>query len=127
MNEPSWQARRQHRDNPRADEPGAENREAHSRNPQAIAAGSARRNFGQPAGLADAPGRTIPAGVPEAAGAGQRVPGPLLHAGSRRGGYPAADPALRLRSEERRVGKEVVSTCRSRWSPYYYKKKRNEK
>src|SRR3546814_14806199 len=32
-------------------------------------------------------------------------------------------PALRhvltgLRSEERRVGKECVSTCRSRWSPY---------
>src|SRR3546814_12432466 len=24
----------------------------------------------------------------------------------------------RLRSEERRVGKECVSTCRSRWSPY---------
>src|SRR3546814_18655086 len=29
------------------------------------------------------------------------------------------------RSEERRVGKECVSTCRSRWSPYYYKKKKN--
>src|SRR3546814_17850236 len=28
-----------------------------------------------------------------------------------------------LRSEERRVGKECVSTCRSRWSPYHYKKK----
>src|SRR3546814_2454226 len=28
--------------------------------------------------------------------------------------------ALRLvRSEERRVGKECVSTCRSRWSPYH--------
>src|SRR3546814_12750492 len=27
------------------------------------------------------------------------------------------------RSEERRVGKECVSTCRSRWSPYHYKKK----
>src|SRR3546814_9641211 len=25
----------------------------------------------------------------------------------------------RLRSEERRVGKECVSTCRSRWSPEY--------
>src|SRR3546814_14462976 len=25
-------------------------------------------------------------------------------------------------SEERRVGKECVSTCRSRWSPYLYKK-----
>src|SRR3546814_17595413 len=32
--------------------------------------------------------------------------------------------ALRLdRSEERRVGKECVSTFRSRWSPYNYKKK----
>src|SRR3546814_18048325 len=28
-----------------------------------------------------------------------------------------------LRSEERRVGKEVVRTCRSRWSPYNLKKK----
>src|SRR3546814_20816682 len=27
------------------------------------------------------------------------------------------------RSEERRVGKECVSTCRYRWSPYHYKKK----
>src|SRR3546814_19271004 len=27
------------------------------------------------------------------------------------------------RSEERRVGKECVSTCRSRWSPYHKKKK----
>src|SRR3546814_17025321 len=26
--------------------------------------------------------------------------------------------AERMRSEERRVGKECVSTCRSRWSPY---------
>src|SRR3546814_11388234 len=28
------------------------------------------------------------------------------------------------RSEERRVGKECVSTCRSRWSPYHVKKKK---
>src|SRR3546814_15107990 len=27
------------------------------------------------------------------------------------------------RSEERRVGQECVSTCRSRWSPYLLKKK----
>src|SRR3546814_5143434 len=27
------------------------------------------------------------------------------------------------RSEERRVGTECVSTCRSRWSPYHKKKK----
>src|SRR3546814_14714908 len=33
-----------------------------------------------------------------------------------------AEP-LYPRSEERRVGKECVSTCRSRWSPYHYKKK----
>src|SRR3546814_15126339 len=38
----------------------------------------------------------------------------------------AAVPRLvlhRPRSEERRVGKECVSTCRSRWSPYHYKNK----
>src|SRR3546814_1193236 len=29
----------------------------------------------------------------------------------------------RQRSEERRVGKECVSTCRSRWSPYHQKTK----
>src|SRR3546814_18476123 len=33
-------------------------------------------------------------------------------------------PRCRRRSEERRVGKECVSTCRSRWSPYHYKKHR---
>src|SRR3546814_16336881 len=32
---------------------------------------------------------------------------------------------LNSRSEERRVGKECVSTCRSRWSPYHYKKNNN--
>src|SRR3546814_13241276 len=31
-----------------------------------------------------------------------------------------------VRSEERRVGKECVSTCRSRWSPYHEKKKNNK-
>src|SRR3546814_17117088 len=30
-----------------------------------------------------------------------------------------------IRSEERRVGKECVSTCRSRWSPYHYNKKKH--
>src|SRR3546814_7917889 len=33
----------------------------------------------------------------------------------------------RQRSEERRVGKECVSTCRSRWSPSHYKKKTKNK
>src|SRR3546814_12285662 len=32
----------------------------------------------------------------------------------------------KVRSEERRVGKECVSTCRSRWSPYHKKKKPKE-
>src|SRR3546814_14734149 len=37
---------------------------------------------------------------------------------------PATDQmCAACRSEERRVGKECVSTCRSRWSPYHYKKK----
>src|SRR3546814_11325609 len=31
----------------------------------------------------------------------------------------ARDGRLVLRSEERRVGNECVSTCRSRWSPYH--------
>src|SRR3546814_11064770 len=34
-----------------------------------------------------------------------------------------AGSRLHGRSEERRVGKECVSTCRSRWSPYHEKKK----
>src|SRR3546814_20778229 len=32
-------------------------------------------------------------------------------------------PDLMSRSEERRVGKECVSTCISRWSPYHSQKK----
>src|SRR3546814_15497353 len=36
----------------------------------------------------------------------------LEHVGAVMDGHP-------LRSEERRVGKECVSTCRSRWSPYH--------
>src|SRR3546814_19424409 len=32
-----------------------------------------------------------------------------------------------VRSEERRVGEECLSTCRSRWSPYISKKKKKKK
>src|SRR3546814_15141551 len=32
---------------------------------------------------------------------------------------PQSIETLQTRSEERRVGKECVSTCRSRWSPYH--------
>src|SRR3546814_19743620 len=37
------------------------------------------------------------------------------------GGIVGATAGLsaKYRSEERRVGKECVSTCRSRWSPYH--------
>src|SRR3546814_10975794 len=35
------------------------------------------------------------------------------------GGTPSNLAISLLRSEERRVGKECVSTCRSRWSPYH--------
>src|SRR3546814_16585514 len=37
-------------------------------------------------------------------------------------GCPTRSAQLCERSEERRVGKECVSTCRSRWSPYHKKK-----
>src|SRR3546814_12467469 len=38
-------------------------------------------------------------------------PGDLIATGTPEG--------VGIRSEERRVGKECVSTCRSRWSPYH--------
>src|SRR3546814_12217839 len=42
-------------------------------------------------------------------------------------GEALAEPALPLgRSEERRVGKECVSTCRSRWAPDPSKKNNNQ-
>src|SRR3546814_19870025 len=49
--------------------------------------------------------------------------------GPRVGGcwFRPGSPPMQRRSEERRVGKECVSTCRSRWSPYHYKKKQNNK
>src|SRR3546814_4246739 len=37
--------------------------------------------------------------------------------GLQHGGEAVGDDQRRARSEERRVGKECVSTCRSRWSP----------
>src|SRR3546814_20332704 len=42
-------------------------------------------------------------------------------------GEKPAKVNLRRSSEERRVGKECVSTCRSRWSPYHSKKKKYTK
>src|SRR3546814_1820093 len=50
----------------------------------------------------------------------------LLSPGTTEGGFEQVFPTPTLtapppppRSEERRVGKECVSTCRSRWSPYH--------
>src|SRR3546814_17175977 len=43
-----------------------------------------------------------------------------LHSGA--GARPRLCVEEGSRSEERRVGKECVSTCRSRWSPYHSKK-----
>src|SRR3546814_20376356 len=40
---------------------------------------------------------------------------------TREQGYGCTAQTYR-RSEERRVGKECVSTCRTRWVPYYLKK-----
>src|SRR3546814_19631605 len=34
-------------------------------------------------------------------------------------GFILAELAVQLRSEERRVGEECVSQCRSRWGPYH--------
>src|SRR3546814_19475144 len=48
---------------------------------------------------------------------------------SRRAGVHASAPlrCASARSEERRVGKECVRTCRSRWSPYHYTKTHKER
>src|SRR3546814_13844085 len=46
---------------------------------------------------------------------------PDLQAGGQQAGEGAV--ALLGRSEERSVGKEGVSTCRSRWTPYHEKNK----
>src|SRR3546814_11071191 len=41
-------------------------------------------------------------------------------------GYRNTHTFISMRSEERRVGKECVSTCRSRWSPDHYKKNKRK-
>src|SRR3546814_13316537 len=51
---------------------------------------------------------------------------PVGRAGGMGGCRYRTDPEQSGRSEERRVGKEGVSTGRSRWSPYHIKKKENK-
>src|SRR3546814_13004559 len=50
--------------------------------------------------------------------------GLLLAVGTGLGSLLFGHPFL-TRSEERRVGKECVSTCRSRWAPSHSKKKKH--
>src|SRR3546814_17047294 len=50
----------------------------------------------------------------------------IVHAGQAGAAQHLIEIELRIeerRSEERSVGKECVSTCQSRWSPYHSKKK----
>src|SRR3546814_4069264 len=67
------------------------------------------------------------AGAPGRPEEGQRAPARAADGPGRRDHAATAHAARRqqgierqtTRSEERRVGKECVSTCRSRWSPYH--------
>src|SRR3546814_6213468 len=61
--------------------------------------------------LGDAADRAAPARHLERPGRG--------HIGARHAGVRHQAERDPQRSEERRVGKECVSTCRSRWSPYH--------
>src|SRR3546814_19876922 len=56
--------------------------------------------------------------VEEGADAGQVITQTAIVVGKFEAGH-IFEGAERARSEERRVGKECVSTCRSRWSPYH--------
>src|SRR3546814_19601993 len=83
---------------------------------------------GLPGQLRDGAGDGRPPSLP-CHGDEREQPAPLEAAEP--AGQPAAGRARlrcpagrRARSEERRVGKECVSKCRSRWSPYTEKKKR---
>src|SRR3546814_16965860 len=52
--------------------------------------------------------------------AGRRLAGAIVGTAIYEGRLDVAEACASLpRSEERRVGKECVSTCRSRWSPYH--------
>src|SRR3546814_20138117 len=48
---------------------------------------------------------------------------PILPVSEMDGKKAAGAAPILARSEERRLGKECVSTCSSRWSPYHEKKK----
>src|SRR3546814_7994282 len=70
-------------------------------------------------GSADAIAHTIAVGINSPASTDTRISQMMAFG---RAGILDSD-----RSEKRRVGKECVSTCRSRWAPYHYKKKKKKK
>src|SRR3546814_11414480 len=72
----------------------------------------------QGGGRADVGGAGVPQQIGARIAAAAREPA----AEDRRHGEDHDVVGAQARSEQRRVGKECVSTCRSRWSPYHYKK-----
>src|SRR3546814_16243607 len=92
----------------------------------------------EPSFWEDQVGVDIPPELPSPAPNLHRWPSKIIDFGRRddlagdggssdRGRRSDVDVALRVshRSEERRVGKECDSQCRSRWEPYTYKTKTN--
>src|SRR3546814_6685205 len=100
----------------RVDHPGAEGRRVHGhRRPDGDAGELLHLRFGGHA-LMNATQSNLPAYLPE----GLPIPTPesdSLSAPYWNGLKESVLMVQRCRSEERRVGKECVSTCSSRWSP----------
>src|SRR3546814_11123437 len=73
--------------------------------------------------------RPAPSGCKVSRGDGKPMNKPKLNYWAYIPPMPAEEIARAVRdysSEERRVGKECVSTCSSRWAPYHKKKKKEQ-
>src|SRR3546814_18837774 len=65
--------------------------------------------------------------LPMGGGAGEQAGSGCWHPTTMPPGWKHCGPRRGVaRPEERRVGKECVSTCRSRWSPWHTKKKQKK-